>query len=62
VLVLGLCSCWLRCPTQDVLDMAKTHPQIVKLPATSRLVEIRGNRLRFPLMPPGPKQFFCDEE
>lgn len=47
---------------QDILDMSKTHPEISKLPSTSRLVELRGNRLRFPHMPPGPRQFFCDAE
>jgi hypothetical protein len=36
--------------------------QIGHVPSTTRLVEIRHNQLRFPLMPPGPKQFFCDAE
>lgn len=46
----------------DILDMAKQHTEMVGLTATRRLVEIRSNRLRFPLMPAGRKQFFCDEE
>jgi hypothetical protein len=45
---------------QDILDMARSHPLI--LPSTTRLVELRNNRLRFPFMPPGPKQFKCDDE
>jgi hypothetical protein len=33
----------------------------LQLPNTRRLVEIRSNVLRFPLMPPGPLQTDCDE-
>jgi hypothetical protein len=47
---------------QDILAMAQSHKLFTALPNTRRLVEIRGNRLRFPLMPPGPKQTACDEE
>ena len=34
---------------------------LLQLPNTRRLVEIRRNVLRFPLMPPGPLQTDCDE-
>ena len=46
----------------DVLDMAAHHPDVRLLPNTRRLVEIRHNQLRFPLMPPGPQQTSCDAE
>jgi hypothetical protein len=43
-----LSGCWLLC-------------FYLQLPNTRRLVEIRNNVLRFPLMPPGPLQTDCDE-
>lgn len=45
----------------DILDMAKNHPDLVGHANTRRLVEIRANKLRFPLMPPGQQQFLCDD-
>ncbi len=44
----------------DVFDQARDHPEIARVPNTRRLVEIRNNQLRFPLMPP-EKQTTCDE-
>lgn len=44
----------------DVIDQARNHPEIARVPNTRRLVEIRNNQLRFPLMPP-EKQTTCDE-
>lgn len=45
---------------QDIFDQARNHPGIAKVPHTRRLVEIRNNTLRFPLMLPGKKQTECD--
>uniref|UniRef100_A0A383W8X9 Glycosyl transferase CAP10 domain-containing protein n=1 Tax=Tetradesmus obliquus TaxID=3088 RepID=A0A383W8X9_TETOB len=45
----------------DLFDQAQHNPMIANLPNTRRLVEIRRNVLRFPLMPPGRLQTDCDE-
>eukprot|EP00878_Enallax_costatus_P039668 GHUV01045544.1.p1 GENE.GHUV01045544.1~~GHUV01045544.1.p1 ORF type:complete len:452 (+),score=103.73 GHUV01045544.1:108-1463(+) len=45
---------------QDLFHQARNHPSLRALPNTRRLVEIRNNIIRFPLMPEGPKQYYCD--
>jgi protein glucosyltransferase len=45
---------------KDMVYLARYWDRFNTSPNVRRLVEIRGNRLRFPLLPEGPRQFDCD--